>query len=155
MQCQKTDSAARLEITRMMRSVCNSYTVMANQVLQPLGLTATQCEILLYLYQQPSEPVETGTLLQLLQISPASLSGTLKHLKQKGYIRFSQQGDMRKKQISLTVRALEIQGELTATMLHLKNIYFQKVTDSECTVVQDALQKIMHNIKTQMEAKQP
>lgn len=92
MQCQKTDSAARLEITRMMRSVCNSYTVMANQVLQPLGLTATQCEILLYLYQQPSEPVETGTLLQLLQISPASLSGTLKHLKQKGYIRFSQQG---------------------------------------------------------------
>lgn len=155
MRSQKTDSAARLEITRMMRSVCNSYTVMANQVLQPLGLTATQCEILLYLYQQPSEPVETGTLLQLLQISPASLSGTLKHLKQKGYIRFSQQGDMRKKQISLTVHALEIQGELTATMLHLKEIYFQQVTDSECFVMQDALLKIMHNIKSQMEARQP
>lgn len=155
MRSQKTDSAARLEITRMMRSVCNSYTVMANQVLQPLGLTATQCEILLYLYQQPSEPVETGTLLQLLQISPASLSGTLKHLKQKGYIRFSQQGDMRKKQISLTVHALEIQGELTATMLHLKEIYFQQVTDSECSVMQDALLKIMHNIKSQMEARQP
>lgn len=155
MQSREKDAALRLEITRMMRSVCNSYTVMANQVLQPLGLTATQCEILLHLYQQPSEPVETGTLLQLLQISPASLSSTLKHLKQKGYIRFSQRGDMRKKQISLTVRALEIQGELTATMLHLKEIYFRTVTDTECTAVQDALQKIMHNIKTQMEAEQP
>lgn len=155
MQSQKTDSAARLEITRMMRSVCNSYTVMANQVLQPLGLTATQCEILLYLYQQPSEAVETKALLQLLQISPASLSSTLKHLKQKGYVRFSQQGDMRKKQVSLTVRALEIQGELTATMLRLKEICFQTVTDSECAVVQDALKKMMHNIKTQMEAIQP
>lgn len=155
MPSRETDAAARLEITRMMRSVCNSYTIMANQMLQPLGLTVTQCEILLYLYQQPSQPIETGALLQLLQISPATLSGTLKHLKQKGYIRFSQQGDMRKKQISLTVRALEIQGELTATMLHLKEIYFQTVTDSECAAIQDALQRIMHNIKTQMEAKQP
>ena len=153
MHHQKTEEA-QLEITRIMRSVCNSYTVMANQILQPLGLTATQSEILLYLYQQPSEPVETRTLLQLLQISPASLSSTLKHLKQKGYIRFSQRGDMRKKQVSLTVRALEIQGELTATMLHLEEIYLQTVTDSEYTAVQEALQKIMRNIKTQLETKQ-
>ena len=154
MHHQKTDSAAQLEITRTMRSVCNSYTVMANQILQPLGLTAPQCEILLYLYQQPSNPVEIKALLQLLQISPASLSSTLKHLKQKGYIRFSQHGDKRKKQVSLTVRALEIQGELTATMLHLEEIYLRTVTDSEYTAVQRALQKIMHNIKTQLETKQ-
>ena len=153
MHHQKTEEA-QLEITRIMRSVCNSYTVMANQILQPLGLTATQSEILLYLYQQPSEPVETRTLLQLLQISPASLSSTLKHLKQKGYIRFSQRGDMRKKQVSLTVRALEIQGELTATMLHLEEIYLRTVTDSEYTAVQETLQKIMRNIKTQLETKQ-
>ena len=49
------------------------------------------------------------------------------------YIRFSQRGDMRKKQVSLTVRALEIQGELTATMLHLEEIYLRTVTDSEYT----------------------
>lgn len=153
MKCQEEELATRLEITRLMRSVCNSYTAMANQVLQPLGLTATQCEILLYLYQQPSAPVETRELLQLLQIAPASLSSTLKQLKQKGYIRFSQHGDMRKKQISLTVHALEVQGELTAAMLHLKEIYFQQVTDSECVVMQDALQKMMHNIKLQMEDK--
>lgn len=153
MHHQKTEEA-QLEITRIMRSVCNSYTVMANQILQPLGLTVTQSEILLYLYQQPSEPVETRTLLQLLQISPTSLSSTLKHLKQKGYIRFSQRGDMRKKQVSLTVRALEIQGELTAAMLHLEEIYLRTVTDSEYTTVQEALQKIMRNIKTQLEAKQ-
>lgn len=154
MHHQKIDSAAQLEITRTMRSVCNSYTVMANQILQPLGLTAPQCEILLYLYQQPSNPVEIKALLQLLQISPASLSSTLKHLKQKGYIRFSQHGDKRKKQVSLTVRALEIQGELTATMLHLEEIYLRTVTDSEYTAVQRALQKIMHNIKTQLETRQ-
>ena len=153
MHHQKTEKA-QIGISRIMRSVCNSYTVMANQILQPLGLTATQSEILLYLYQQPSEPVETRTLLQLLQISPASLSSTLKHLKQKGYIRFSQRGDMRKKQVSLTVRALEIQGELTATMLHLEEIYLRTVTDSEYTAVQEALQKIMRNIKTQLETKQ-
>lgn len=153
MHHQKTEEA-QLEITRIMRSVCNSYTVMANQILQPLGLTVTQSEILLYLYQQPSEPVETRTLLQLLQISPTSLSSTLKHLKQKGYIRFSQRGDMRKKQVSLTVRALEIQGELTAAMLHLEEIYLRTVTDSEYTTVQEALQKIMRNIKTQLETKQ-
>ena len=153
MNCREKELSDRLEITRTMRSVCNSYTGMANQVLQPLGLTATQCELLLYLYQQPTELVETQALLQSLHISPAALSGTLKQLKQKGYIRFSQHGDLRKKQISLTVNALEIQGELTAAMLHLKEICFRQVSDSECTAMRDALQKIVQNIKAQTEDK--
>lgn len=153
MNCPDQELSNRLEITRTMRSVCSSYTAMANQVLQPLGLTATQCEILLYLYQQPSELVETQALVQALHISPAALSGTLKQLKRKGYIRFSQHGDLRKKQISLTVNALEIQGELTAAMLYLKEICFRQVSDSECAAMRDALQKIVHNVKAQMEDK--
>ena len=149
MKYAKPGEAHRLEITRSIRYAYHGYLVLANQMLQPLGLTATQCEILLYLYHQPSTPVEVGALLQFLEISSPSLSNTLKELRQQGYIRFSRQGDQRKKQVSLTVKALEIQSELTAAVQQREALYFQAVTDPEYTSMRDTLKKITANIKAQ------
>lgn len=131
MKDQATALSDGLAMARMMKTVCKGYTSLYNQTLMPLGLTGVQCEVLMYLYQRPSEVMETDELLHRMNISPAALSRTLTKLKQKGYVRYLPSEDRRKKHISLTVKALEIEGQLTATLAHLESRFFKRLSDAE------------------------
>lgn len=147
MDAQERSLSDRLAMARTVKVASNSYTALYNQALTPLGLTGVQCEILLYLYRRPSEIVGREELLQFLQISSPSLSMTLKKLKQKGYIRYLPGEDMRKKRISLTVKALDIQHQLTATLKRLEEASLWQVTDLECEAVRTILQKVIQSIE--------
>ena len=131
-------------MVRAAKTFCSRYTALCRQSLAPLGLTAAQSEILLYLYQRPCEIVENRELLNLLQITPASLSNTLKELEQKGFIRCSAHG--REKKVSLTIRALEIHGRLTNQLVELEAVAYYQVTESERNNAQSTLEKIVRNL---------
>lgn len=138
-----------LAMARMMKTVCKDYTSLYNQTLMPLGLTGVQCEVLMYLYQRPSEVMETDELLHKMNISPAALSRTLTKLKQKGYVRYLPSGDRRKKHVSLTVKALEIEGQLTATLTHLEDQFFDQLSDAECGEMLAILNKLFQSTPVQ------
>lgn len=137
----------KLALIRGMRSVCNVYGTICNQSLAAMGLTGTQGEVLFHLLQNPSEMVETEKLRKELSISPAAMSGTLKKLSQKGYIRYlTEKKDLRKKKISLTVKALDNEDQLVRKMQHLEDTMYERLTDAECEEVQQFLRTVLENM---------
>lgn len=123
------------------------YQNLLNQYFEDLDLTASQGEVLLYLYQSSSDTVRTSDLLQVFQIAPASLSGVLKKLNQKGYIVYArEQKDTRKKAISLTEKAFCAQTRLEQRMKDFETLIFQQIEDSDCIITRQTLEVILQNI---------
>ncbi len=143
----------RWAFTRTLRSVGNCYNILANQCLAPLGLTTMQSDILLYLYQRSEDTVETGTLLQAFQVSPAALSGALKKLDAKGYIHYSAENtDNRRKQISLTVRGMELQSRLLHALTRVDRLMFEQIKATETRAFFELLQKMLQSMRECPEA---
>lgn len=151
MNGQATALSEGLAVGRMMKTVCKGYTALYNQTLMPLGLTGVQCEVLMYLYQRPAEMMETDVLLQRMNISAAALSRTLTKLKQKGYVRYLPGEDRRRKRISLTVKALEIEDQLTATLTRLEGRLLNSISDSEYGEMLSILNKLSQTLPEQTE----
>lgn len=132
---------------RLMKSISDSYSSISNQLLLPLGLTLSQCEVLDYLYRFPPEGVETDRLLCYLKVARSSLSNTLSKLRKKGYIRyFNKGGDMRRKQITLTGKAMEIQEPVTRQMEYLESMLCGRLTDMEREAAYGILVKMLQGV---------
>lgn len=147
MEKNSVDPWVYFELHRTLRAVDNCRNTVSNEVLSSLDITLTQGEILLYLYRCPTKKVETGELLGALQITRSSLSNILKKMRQKGYIQyFNEKGDVRKKQVSLTVKAMEVRREVTEKLMRFEAAMYDRLTESECVQVKEALQKILQNM---------
>ena len=147
MKASQKDQRARSELTRTLRAVENCRHILSGQVLWPLDITLEQGEILLYLYRNPTAKIETSELLEVLQVTRSSLSSTLKKMKQKGYIHyFSGGSDERKKQVTLTVKAMEVQKTVTKKLQDFEAAIYNHLEDSECVQAQSILVKILQNM---------
>lgn len=141
------DYSKRRELIRAFKSVANCYNNLLTQHFEALGLTASQGEVLLCLYQTAAFPVQTTDLLQIFQISPSSLSGTLRKLEEKGYISYArEQEDNRRKEITLTKKAISAQTLLETKMRSLEDAVYQEIEDSDCIAVHQTLETILQNI---------
>lgn len=140
-------SSDRRELSKAFKSVAICYTTLLGQYFEELNLTASQGEVLLYLYQAVPDTVQTCELLRVFPIAPASLSATLKKLKEKGYIFYArEQPDNRRKAISLTQKALYVQPQLEEKMRTFENLIYQQIEDSDCTTACQILEVILQNI---------
>ena len=59
-----SNSDVRQELSRVLKISALYYSNLLNDFFSDLGLTAGQGEVLLYLYNQPSNAIETNKLLQ-------------------------------------------------------------------------------------------
>lgn len=137
----------RRELSKVFKSVATCYTTLLGQYFEDLNLTASQGEVLLYLYQSVPDTVQTCELLQVFSITPASLSATLNGLKEKGYIFYTRvQADNRRKAISLTPKAMYVQPQLEKKMKSFEDLIYQQIGHSDCTTACQILGVILKNI---------
>ena len=147
-----SNSDVRQELSRVLKISALYYSNLLNDFFSGLGLTAGQGEVLLYLYDQPSNAIETNKLLQFFKVSSASLSGILKKLKQSGYIVYLRdQDDAQKKIISLTSKAVKCQKPLKEKMQQFYEIVYQTIDDLECKSSYVTLGKLIQNISDYQE----
>lgn len=111
------------------------------------GLTTTQVMALRYLGRQGGGSVCATQLHHQLGISKAALSTALKGLCEAGYLQVSAcPGDDRKKQISLTPKALDFLGQIQAQMEELEQQACRGLTREQLDIAEYCLNKILQNL---------
>ena len=75
------------QLLRDNRWICIQMEQCANRKLAPLGITAVQAHLLLYILDHGSEGTSLTAIHRAFGYSMATLSGMLKRLREKGYLR--------------------------------------------------------------------
>lgn len=116
---------------------------------EPLGLTRTQSQILLFLYRQPRRTWIVGDLAQWFEVSPATISDALTFLERKGHIQRSPSlEDGRRVVITLTPSGQALAGQITQQTTFLAQI-LSFLTSEEKIALLRTLVKVIRGLQEQ------
>ena len=97
----------------MIKQINNVYEKDLNERLKTIGITASQCAVLDYLFHTSREEVSQRDVERHLNLKNPTVTGLLKRLDEKGYILcVPNANDKRKKNIYLTEKAYDIQRRM-------------------------------------------
>lgn len=118
-----------------------------NERLRTIGITASQCAVLDYLFHTNKEEVNQRDVERNLNLKNPTVTGILKRLDEKGYIFcVPNVEDKRKKNIYLTEKAYDIQKKMEADRKKLDKRLTMGLTKKEVAAVTRALEKMLYNI---------
>lgn len=117
---------------------------LSNPVLLEYDLTCAQYKILKYLYAHRDEAVRQVDLEKFYSLTHPTTSGLVDNLVKKGFaVRMQNPDDARSKVITLTQRALEMQGELERLGEALEARFTAALTEKEREQLVALLQKLL------------
>lgn len=119
-------------ILRDNRRISIQMEQLVNSALAPWGMTAAQTQILLYVLRHSQEGTTLTQIHREFGYSMASLSGIIKRLKEKGFVRTEHwDGDERRKLIVATPSALELQQRLDRSSAQVRQQLWRCFTPQE------------------------
>lgn len=137
----------REQILRDNRRICIWMEQWANRSLARWGLTAIQAQILLYILNHSDQGTSLTTLHQDFGYSMAALSGMLKRLKEKGYVRVEHcAGDDRRKLLFATEKATQLQDFLSHTMDQILHRLYDCFSQEELATLDRLQKKLLNNL---------
>lgn len=114
------------------KKICSCTESLLNQMLSHLGLSASQCYLLVYICRNHPEGTSATELHRELGLSMAAVSGSLKRLRQKGFLAIAiNQTDERQKKIVPTSRLIGLVDELEQYIHKAANMLYGTVSDEE------------------------
>ena len=100
----------RMPIGFMFKQINTIYEKDLNNLLKTVGITASQCAVLDYLFRSNEEVVNQRDIERALSLRNPTVTGLLKRLDEKGFIlSVPNEKDKRCKNIYLTEKAYDIQ----------------------------------------------
>ena len=124
----------------MIKQINNVYEKDLNERLKTIGITASQCAVLDYLFHTSKEEVSQRDVERSLNLKNPTVTGLLKRLDEKGYILcVPNASDKRKKNIYLTEKAYDIQRRMENDRRKLEVTLDADVSD-------DALKKAVEDL---------
>ena len=138
------------------RKIFNLNTLLRNYVekssLKDVSLNLTQIRIMQYLRNHEDEDIIQKDLEAETNLNKASITGTLDSLQDKGLIvRVQADNDRRKNIIKLTQKAKDIFNDMDDTIESLNKKILYNVSEEELTTISNVGDKIMTNLKMEME----
>ncbi len=128
----------RMTIGFMFKQINTIYEKDFNQLLRNIGITASQCAVLDYLFCSSEEAVNQRDIEKALSLRNPTVTGLLKRLDEKGYIlSVPSDRDKRCKNIYLTEKAYDIQRRMEAD---------RKKIDKKLTLGMNKKEKVLYNI---------
>ena len=113
-------------------------------VLTPYGMNLTQYKIIIYLYKSPPASTRQVDLERAFSMTNPSVTSVLHTLEKKGLIRREENPeDKRSNVISLTDRAVSMQGELEAVGRQLEARIAQNLLPEERAALIALLKKVL------------
>lgn len=119
----------------------------ANQILEGLELTAGQAYVLLFLIRRRDQGASLTDVHRAMDISMAALSGLLKRLREKDYVRTERRvDDDRYKLFFPTDRGLTLQDELEKRLRTVEDTLYRSFTREELATLDRLQKKMLHNL---------
>ena len=131
----------------MIKQVNNVYEKDLNERLRMIGITASQCAVLDFLFHTSKEEVSQRDVERALNLKNPTVTGLLKRLDEKGYILcVPNANDKRKKNIYLTEKAYDIQRRMESDRRKLDRELTRGMTKREVAALRKNLEKLLYNI---------
>lgn len=138
----------RCPIGFLVKQINNIYERELNTRLKKMGITASQCEVLDYLFQTSQDEISQRDVEKHLNLSNPTVTGILKRLDRKGYILcVPAASDKRKKNIYLTEKAYDIQRTMENDRKKLDRELTRGMTKRETEALRKNLKKLLYNIE--------
>lgn len=139
--------ADRDTMARDNRQISIQLELRANEVLAQKGLTAMQAHMLLYILRHSEEGASLTTIHRESGYSMASLSGLLKRLREKGYVRVERcAGDDRRKLLFATEKGRAVRESLDRSIQAVQARLYDRFTPEELTELDRMQKKMLHNL---------
>ncbi len=137
----------REQILRDNRRICIQMEQWANSSLARWELTAIQAQILLYILKRSDQGTSLTSLHRDFGYSMAALSGMLKRLKEKGYVRVEHcAGDDRRKLLFATEKATQLQDFLSHTTVQIRQRLYDCFSQEELATLDRLQKKLLNNL---------
>lgn len=137
----------REQILRDNRRICIQMEQWANSSLARWELTAIQAQILLYILARSDQGTSLTSLHRDFGYSMAALSGMLKRLKEKGYVRVEHcAGDDRRKLLFATEKATQLQDFLSHTTGQIQHRLYGCFSQEELATLDRLQKKLLNNL---------
>ena len=131
----------------LIKQINNVFEKELNERLKDTGITSSQCAGLDYLFHTSKEEVSQRDVEKHLNLKNPTVTGILKRLDEKGYIRCVPNAiDKRKKNIYLTEKAYDIQRRMEADRRKLDRELTRGMTKREIEALRRNLEKLLYNI---------
>ena len=131
----------------MIKHINNVYEKDLNERLRTIGITASQCAVLDYLFHTSKEEVSQRDVERALNLKNPTVTGLLKRLDEKGYILcVPNASDKRKKNIYLTEKAYDIQRRMENDRRKLDRELTRGMNKREVAALRKNLEKLLYNI---------
>lgn len=144
----KNDPAGTGELHRLSKQLCIATEKLLDERLEEYNLTATQGYLLFYIWKSSDQTAINITDLQKrFGYSKATLSGNVKKLRMKDYIRVeNSRVDERQKKLIPTEKACQLRKKLEKIIKETEDEVYGTLNESEKKLLYDMSDKMMAHI---------
>ena len=150
----ETDRSA---MVRDNRQISIQLELLANRVMAQKGLTTIQAHMLLYILAHSAQGTSLTDIHREFGYSMAALSGLVKRLREKGYVRVEPcVQDDRRKLLFGTRKGEEVRDFLDRTILRAQDQLYREFSAQELAELDRLQKKMLHNLSglTQSDCKE-
>ena len=150
----ETDRSA---MVRDNRQISIQLELLANRVMAQKGLTTIQAHMLLYILAHSAQGTSLTDIHREFGYSMAALSGLVKRLREKGYVRVEPcVRDDRRKLLFGTRKGEEVRDFLDRTILRAQDQLYREFSAQELAELDRLQKKMLHNLSelTQSDCKE-
>lgn len=140
--------AAKRNLGFLIKQINNNYEREFNKALKKMGLTASQCEVLDYLFHSKEKRVCVKDVQKALGFKQPTVTGILTRMEEKQFVEISENGeDKRRKNIYLTENAYDIRRKMERERRKVEQKLVEDLSEEEKDQAQILLKKIFLNIE--------
>ena len=140
-------AAEQRQILRENRWICVQMEQYVNRCLAPVGLTAIQAYILLYILRHSDQGTSLTAIHREFGYSMPTLSGMLKRLRSKGYVRVEHcDGDDRRKLRFGTEKGQQVHTYLDRSIRRVQDRLCDHFTQEELDTLSPLQGKMLENL---------
>ena len=140
-------AAEQRQILRENRWICVQMEQYVNRCLAPVGLTAIQAYILLYILRHSEQGTSLTAIHREFGYSMPTLSGMLKRLRSKGYVRVEHcDGDDRRKLLFGTEKGQQVHTYLDRSIRRVQDRLCDHFTQEELDTLSHLQGKMLENL---------
>lgn len=129
------------------KSISNALDRKFNKDLDEFDLTASQANILIYLFFNRDKEISQTDIQDKFSLTNPTVTGILKRLESKNFIIRNTSGkDERRKVIKLTEKSIGLDQKLFEGMIRVEDQMTYGFSEQERKLLETLLQRVLHNI---------
>lgn len=138
----------RMPIGFLFKQINTIYEKEFNNRLKKLGITASQCAVLDYLFNTSEEEITQKDIEKALNLKNPTVTGLLKRLDEKGFVLVVPSNkDKRCKNVFLTEKAYDIQRRMEMDRKKIDKMLTLGMNKKEVAALEKMLKRVLYNVE--------